>query len=64
MRVWHRVPGEAVDAPSLEALKARLKVALGSLSWWLATLLVARELELEDLCGPFQPKVFYDSMIA
>ena len=53
-----------MDAPSLEALKARLKVALGSLSWWLTTLLVARELELEDLCGPFQPKVFYDSMTA
>ena len=32
---------EAVDAPSLEALKARLDVALGSLVWWLATLHVA-----------------------
>ena len=29
---------EAVDAPSLEAFKARLDVALGSLGWWLATL--------------------------
>ena len=27
---------EAVDAPSLEAFKARLDVALGSLVWWLA----------------------------
>jgi len=26
-----------VDAPSLEAFKARLDVALGSLGWWLAT---------------------------
>jgi len=27
-----------VDAPSLEGLKARLDVALGSLVWWLVTL--------------------------
>ena len=38
---WNRLPKEAVDAPSLEAFKARLDVALGSLLWWLATLLVA-----------------------
>ena len=35
---WNRLPKEAVDAPSLEAFKARLDVALGSLVWWLATL--------------------------
>ena len=28
---WNRFPKEAVDAPSLEACKARLDVALGSL---------------------------------
>ena len=28
---WNRLPMEAVDAPSLEAFKARLDVALGSL---------------------------------
>ena len=28
---WNRLPKEAVDAPSLEELKARLDVALGSL---------------------------------
>ena len=32
------MPKEAVDAPSLEALKARLDVDLGSLVWWLVTL--------------------------
>jgi len=32
------LPEEAVDAPSLEAFKARLDVALGSLVWWLATM--------------------------
>jgi len=28
---WNRLPKEAVDDPSLDALKARLDVALGSL---------------------------------
>jgi len=28
---WNRLPQEGVDAPSLEAFKARLDVALGSL---------------------------------
>ena len=38
---WNRLPKEAVDAPSLEAFKARLDVALGSLVCWLATLHIA-----------------------
>jgi len=50
-----------VDAPSLEAFKARLDVALGSLGCWLATLHVAGGLKLNDHCGPFQPRSFYDS---
>ena len=33
-----RLPKEVVDAPSLEAFKARLDVALGSMVWWLVTL--------------------------
>jgi len=60
---WNRLPKEAVDAPSLEAFKARLDVALGSLVWWLVTLHIAEELKLDDHCGPFQPRPFYDSMI-
>jgi len=35
------LPKEVVDAPFLEAFKARLDVALGSLVWWLATLHIA-----------------------
>ena len=38
---WNRLPKEAVDAPSLQAFKARLDVALGSLGCWLATLHIA-----------------------
>ena len=60
---WNRLPKEVVDAPSLEAFKARLDVALGSLVCWLATLHIAGGLELDDHCGPFQPRPFYDSMI-
>ena len=38
---WNRLPREAVDASSLEAFKARLDVALGSLVCWLVTLHIA-----------------------
>ena len=58
---WNRLPKEVVDAPSLEAFKARLDVALGSPVWWLVTLHIAGGLKLDDHCGPFQPRPFYDS---
>ena len=35
------MPEEVVDVPSLEAFKARLDVALGSLVCWLVTLHIA-----------------------
>ena len=57
------MPKEAVDAPSLEAFKARLDVALGSLIYWLASLHMAGGLKINDHCDPFQPRQFYDSMI-
>ncbi len=59
---WNRLPKEVVDAPSLEAFKARLDVALGSLVWWLVTLHIAGGLKLSDHCGPFQPRPLYDSL--
>ena len=46
---WHRLPTEAVDAPSLEVFKARLDGALGSLSWWMAALPVLRMLKQDGL---------------
>ena len=60
---WNRLHKEVVDAPSLEAFKARLDVTLGSLVRWLATLHIAGGLKLGDHCGPFQPRAFYDSLI-
>ena len=38
---WNRLPKEVVNAPSLEAFKATLDVALDSLVWWLVTLHIA-----------------------
>ena len=38
VRHWHRLPREAVDAPSLEMYKTRLDETLGSLICWVATL--------------------------
>ena len=58
---WNKLSKEAVDAPSLDAFKARLDVALGSLVWWLAAMHIVGGLKLNDLCGPFQPSPFYDS---
>lgn len=68
VQYWNRLPREAADAPSLEASKTRLDGAIGSLIWWVATLLMAEGLELNGLQGsfqsqPFQSKTFYDSMI-
>jgi len=60
---WNRFSKEVVDAPSLDAFKAKLDVALGSLVWWLVTLHIAGGLKLDDYCGPFQPRPFCDSMI-
>jgi len=52
-----------VDAPSLQAFKARLDVALGSLGFWLVTLHIAGGFETDDHCGPFQPRPLYGSVI-
>ena len=59
---WKRLTKEFVDAPLLEAFKARLDVALGSLVWWFATLHTEGGLKLNDHYGPFQPRPFYDSI--
>jgi len=58
-----RMLWEVTEGFSLEAFKARLDVALGSLVWWLVTLHIAGGLKLDGHCGPFQPRPFYDSMM-
>ena len=44
----HRLPREAVDAPTLDTLKARLDGALGSLSWWKMSPVHSREVGTLD----------------
>ena len=45
VRHWHRLPREAVTAPSLVVFKARLEGALSNLVWWKMSLLMAGGLE-------------------
>lgn len=65
MVVTHQngLPRELVAALSLQVLKPRLDVALGSLVSWLAALHIAKGLKLDDHYGPLQSRPFYDSMI-
>jgi len=49
VRLWHRLPRGAVGVSSLEVPKARLDGALGSLSWWVVSLPMAKGLELDGL---------------
>ena len=58
VRPWPRLPREAVAAPSLAELKARVDGALSTLGCGKGSLLMAGGLEPDDLQGPFQPKPF------
>ena len=52
VRHWHRLPREAVSAPSLETFKVMLDGALDrppALSWWVAALPAAGVQELDNL---------------
>ena len=55
---WDRLPKKVVDAPLLEAFKARRDVALSRLVCCLATTYTARGLKLDEHYGPFQPRSF------
>jgi len=57
VRYQNRLPSELVDAPFLEAFKARQPGLEGGVPAY------SRGLELGDLKGPFQPNPFYDSVI-
>jgi len=48
-RHWHRLPREAVAAPSLAVFKARLDGTLSTLVWWKVSLPMAGQVELNNL---------------
>ena len=58
----NRLPEAAVDAPSLEAFKARLGRGCEQPGLEEGDPACSRVLERDDLKGPFQPKPFHDSM--
>jgi len=60
VKPWHRLPREVVGAPSLGAFKARLDGALSNLIQLKMLVLIAGVL---DFKCPFQPKLYYDSVI-
>ena len=55
VRCWHKLPSQAVDAPSLEALKARLDGAVSNLGY-------SKGLIPDDLQDLLQPKLFHRSI--
>lgn len=63
MRHWNTLPGEVVDACTLETFKASLEGGLITLVWWNVSLLIALGFELDYFKGPFEPKPSYDSAI-
>ena len=58
VRHWNRSPREVVDAPSLEAFKARLDGAVSNLVQWELSLPIEGGLELDDLKVPSNPNHF------
>jgi len=61
VRHWHRLPREAVGAPSLETSKVWVD---GALSTDGAVGVHCRELDWMNFKGPFQLRYFYDDSMS
>ena len=62
-KIFTHLPREIVDAPSLEAFKGQDGCGSGQPGLVVGDPAHSRGLKLDDHCGPFQPRPFYDSMI-
>ena len=60
---WHRLPREVVTAPSLPECKKHLDNTLRNMVSFLDGPVWSQELDLMILVGPFQLRIFCDSMI-
>lgn len=57
-----RLPGKVGNVPSLELFMAMLDGALSKLVYWNVSQPMAEGLELMIFPGPFEPKLFCDSV--
>ena len=62
VRHWDRLPREVVMALSLTELKQRLDTALRHRGWFLGGPVQSQELDSMTLVGPFQLRMFCDSV--
>ena len=62
VKPWHRLSREVVDVPSLGKFQVTLDRALGNLIQLKMSLLMAGQLDSMAFKGPFQAKLFHDSM--
>ena len=61
---WNRLPKEVVDAPSLPGgIQGQAGCGSGQPGLVVGDPTCSRGLKLDDHCGPFQPRPFYDSMM-
>jgi len=58
VRPWNRLPREIVEHSILPGWRSRPDQGLGSLIWWVATLLMAGGWNCVSLKGPCHPKSF------
>jgi len=65
VKPWPRLPGEAVAAPSLVGLEARLDGALSTLGWGKMSLLMAgwNKMIFKAPSNPNHAMILYDSFI-
>ena len=59
---WDRLPRAVVTASSLPEFKKCLDNALRHGVWFWVGPVWSQELDLMIIVGPFQPRIFYDSM--